>query len=252
MDSQYEVKLPMFEGPLDLLLSLIRENKIDIYDIPIAFITNQYLQYLKMMKDFNIDVAGEFLVMAATLIYIKSRMLLPIDEQGEEEEEDPRLELVQRLIEYQSYKDAAFALKEREAEWRHFYIKEPMVEDDETSQYELSLINLSPYDLLNAFNNILKKSPTDTEQVTRETLTIKDKIAVIIERIEKKENIRFDELFVSEISRMEKIVTFLALLEVLRLGLVRAYQKGEFGSIWLQRNNNFEDDYKEMEIGNEI
>src|SRR5512135_40056 len=113
MEDLYNIKLPAFEGPLDLLLHLIRENKVDIYDIPISFITHRYLEYIEMMKELNLEIAGEFLVVAATLIHIKSRMLLPLDEQAAPEEmEDPRLELVQRLLEYQAYKDAATILRE--------------------------------------------------------------------------------------------------------------------------------------------
>ncbi|MCG6551059.1 MAG: segregation/condensation protein A [Candidatus Magnetominusculus sp. LBB02] len=233
-----KIKLDVFEGPLDLLLSLINKNKIDIYDIPIAFITGQYLQYLNKMSELNIDIAGEFIVMAATLIHIKSKMLLPEEERaGQEEEEDPRMELVQRLIEYQSYKDAAFSLKEREAVWENIFSKEPECELEEAGRAQQQpLINLNLYDLVKAFRCIIDKKPFIVGQITKETLTIKDKIAIITERLEfENEKIMFDSLFADAASKMEVIMTFLALLEILRLGLAFAFQEGEFSHIWIRR-----------------
>src|SRR5512146_1553806 len=124
MEDLYKIKLPVFEGPLDLLLHLIRENKIDIYDIPISFITGRYLEYIALMKELNLEIAGEFLVMAATLVHIKSRMLLPVDEHaGDEEREDPRLELVQRLLDYQTFKEASCILREKEEEAQNFLFR---------------------------------------------------------------------------------------------------------------------------------
>ena len=132
MEDLYSVKLPVFEGPLDLLLHLIRENKVDIYDIPISLITGQYLHYIEMMKELDLEIAGEFIVMAATLIHIKSRMLLPADEESPPEAmEDPRLELVQRLIEYQKYKEAAGDFRKREDEWLRVFHRDPLSEADE-------------------------------------------------------------------------------------------------------------------------
>jgi len=235
MDELYKIKLPAFEGPLDLLLHLIRENKIDIYDIPIAFITGQYLEYIEMMKELDLEIAGEFLVMAATLIYIKSRMLLPPDEEVTPEEvEDPRLELVQRLLEYQAFKDAASILKEREDEWLKVFDREPAEADDgESAPDELYLFDINMYDLLGAFKKILDSTPEEVLTITREALTVKDKISLIIEMLENIESIRFEELFKDNVTRTQMIVTFLALLEILRLGLARAYQEKEFGNIWI-------------------
>jgi segregation and condensation protein A len=232
----YKIKLDIFEGPLDLLLALIHKNKIDIYDIPIAFITGQYLEYLALMKDLNIDIAGDFIVMAATLIHIKSKMLLPADERGgQEEEEDPRLELVQRLIEYQSYKEAAFTLKEKEAVWENIFSKEPEWELGESkARPEPYLINLNLYDLLKALQCVIDKKPFETGSITKETLTIKDKIAIIMERLElEKEKILFYSLFTDTATKMEVIITFLALLEILKLGLAYVFQDGEFSHIWI-------------------
>ncbi len=236
MEDHYQIKLPIFEGPLDLLLSLIKENKIDIYDIPIAFITHQYLQYLEMMKELNLEIAGEFLVMAATLINIKSRMLLPVEEQEDEEEEDPRNELVQRLLEYQSFKEAAFSLREKEDEWEHFYTRKPLwIENGEPFLSEFSFSDLSVYNLLSAFKELLEKTKTPLEAVliNKETLTIKDKIAIILDKLEEEAMIRFDALFSDDRSKIQFIVTFLALLEILRLGLAKVFQKEGFGNIWV-------------------
>jgi segregation and condensation protein A len=237
MEDLYTIKLPAFEGPLDLLLHLIRENKIDIYDIPISFITGRYLEYIGMMKELNLEIAGEFLVMAATLIQIKSRMLLPPEEAAEgsaEQVEDPRLELVQRLIEYQAYKDAASILKEREDESLRIFSRGP--EDgpgEEEGEAEPYLFDVNIFDLLVAFKEVLDTAPAEMRTITRETLTVKDKMFLIVDLLESSESIRFEELFGKGATRSQLIVTFLALLELLRLGLARVYQEKEFGYIWI-------------------
>ncbi len=235
MEEIYNIKIPAFEGPFDLLLHLIKENKVEIYDIPIALITNQYLQYIEMMKELNLDIAGEFLVTAATLIHIKSKMLLPVDEESSsEEQEDPRLELVQRLLEYQSFKDVAFGLREREEEWSSVFYREPITEKEAGAEEpELCLFDVNLFDLLGAFKKMLDKAPSDIVEITRAALTVKDKISLIMEMIEDKETVRFEDLFKEDKSRAQLIVTFVALLEVIRLGLIRAYQEKDFGNIWL-------------------
>ncbi len=233
----YQVKIPVFEGPLDLLLHLIKENKIDIYDIPIALITRQYLEYLELMKELNLDIASEFLVMAATLIYIKSRMLLPKDESGEVTEEDPRLELVERLLEYQAIKEAALELKEREEEWSGVLRRPDIgVEDepaDEDNVKELYLFDLNIFDLLSAFKKLVEKLPPEVIEISPETLTVKDRISYILEQLEQRESLRFEDLFEGMRTKDALIVTFLALLELLKLGLVRAYQERPFSIIWI-------------------
>ncbi len=235
-------KLPVFEGPLDLLLHLIKENKIDIYDIPIALITQQYLKYLELMKELNLDIAGEFLVMAATLIYIKSRMLFPPDEtQTEEPVEDPKAELVRRLLQYQAFKEASIDLRGREDVWRNIFHRSIPLEEA-GAEHEPLLLEVSLFDLISAFKNLLSKAPPETIEITRETLTVADKINHILERLEKDNGVRFEELFVGNDScpegnytRMTLIVTFLALLEVVRLGLAKVYQEKAFGTIWIVR-----------------
>jgi len=225
----YNIKIPVFEGPFDLLLHLIRENKIDIYDIPIALITGRYLQYIEMMKELNLELAGEFLVMAATLIQIKSRMLLPLDEEvSSEEQEDPRLELVNRLLEYQTFKEVASDLRKREEEWMNVFHKEPASDDT-----ELCLFDLNLFDLLGAFKKILDTASPELISITKEILTVKDKMSIIMEILEGQEAIRFEEIFKEGSTRIQLIVTFVALLELIRLGLAKAYQEKEFGNIWV-------------------
>jgi segregation and condensation protein A len=239
MEDLYNIKIPVFEGPFDLLLHLIRENKIDIYDIPIALITGQYLQYIEIMKELNLEIAGEFLVMAATLIHIKSRMLLPPDEEVPSEElEDPRLELVQRLLEYQTFKEAALSLRKREEEWMKVFRKEPI--SGEAEEGELYLFDINLFDLLEAFKKILDKAPPDIVAITKETLTVKDRMSVIMEILEGQEAVRFEEIFKvgidsqrEGITRIQLIITFIALLELIKLGLAKAYQEREFGNIWV-------------------
>lgn len=230
MEEVYNIKIPVFEGPFDLLLHLIKENKIDIYDIPIAHITTQYLQYIEMMKELNLEIVGDFLVMAATLIHIKSRMLLPPDEEATlEEQEDPRLELVQRLLEYQTFKKAASNLKEKEEEWKKVFFKEPLSDEGE----ELYLVDVNLFDLMGAFKKLLETVSPDIVTITKETLTVKDRMSVIMDLIEGIEAMRFEEFFRESKTRIQLIVTFVALLELIRLGLVKAYQEREFGNIWL-------------------
>jgi segregation and condensation protein A len=235
MEEIYNIKIPVFEGPLDLLLHLIRENKIDIYDIPISLITHHYLKYLEIMKELNLDIAGEFLAMAATLIYIKSRMLIPPDEEvPPEEQEDPRQELVERLIEYQKFKEAAVQLKEKEEEWTKVFQRESVLDEEEG---EIYLSDVSLFDLIGALKKILETAPPEVGTITKETLTVKDKMSIIIEMIEGQEALRFEELFKGNITRAQLIVTFIALLELIRLGLLRAYQERHFSNIWVIKQN---------------
>ncbi|RMG72459.1 MAG: segregation/condensation protein A [Nitrospirae bacterium] len=241
-DVGYRIKIPVFEGPLDLLLHLIKENEIDIYDIPIAEITKQYLEYLELMKELNLEIAGEFLVMAATLIQIKTRMLLPVDEDvPPEEREDPRIELVEKLLEYQAFKNASLDLQERLQERSRQFWREPL-EIEDSGPDEPFLFDVHIYDLIAAFKRVLENAPPEMVQVTRETLTVKDRINYIIETLEDKSPVRFEELFEPGASRQILIVTFLALLEVLRFGIARAYQERDFGIIWIIKEEDGEEE----------
>mgnify|MGYP000894067078 FL=1 len=234
----YSVKLDAFEGPLDLLLHLIRKNEVDIYDIPIALITRQYLDYLKLMKELNLDLAGDFLVMATTLLQIKSRMLLPVldPDEGEEEQEDPRAELVRRLLEYQCYRDAGLELGARELLGREVFARpctdgcclEGFVSPADDGPFELDLFELSE-----AFNRLLARLPMARahEVTARETLSIVDAINELLTRLDSKESLAFEQLFETCSDRERVIVMFLALLELCRLKLLKVIQNGRFGSI---------------------
>jgi len=232
--NSFHFKLPVFEGPLDLLLHLIKENKIDIYDIPIVEITGQYLVYIDLLKDLNLEIAGEFLVMAATLIHIKSKMLLPPDEEeSEESAEDPRAELVKRLLEYQAYKESSAHLRKREEIWKHIF-RRPIPERNELEfDAEPMLVEANVFDLLSAFKKLLEKAPEQAIEITRETLTVSDKINYIVACLENEDGIRFEDLFKEGLTKITLVVTFLALLEIVRLGLAKIYQEQSFGIIWV-------------------
>jgi len=227
-------KLPDFEGPLDLLLHLIRENKIDIYDIPIVDITRQYMVYIELMKELNLEIAGDYLVMAATLIHIKSRTLLPpAEEEAEEPEEDPRSELVMRLLEYQTYKESSLSLRKREEIWKNVFHRGLPDKNEFEFEPEPVLFEANVFDLISAFQKMLEKAPEQNLEITRETLTVADKINYIVEQIENVDGVRFEDLFEEGFTKVTLLVTFLAVLEVVRLGLVKIYQESAFGLIWL-------------------
>ncbi len=229
----YKVKLDVFEGPLDLLLYLIKKNEFDIFDIPIAVITEQYLEYIKLMKALNLDVAGEFLVMAATLMQIKSKMLLPSgDEEEEQEQEDPRAELVRRLLEYQQYKEAASQLQEREMLERDVFARKFVPEELKVQIETETLIEVSAYDLIEAFREVLKEVPEDlTHEITLDKLSVTEKIHQLLDMLTGTKSLTFQSLFPSVSSKSELIITFLAVLELIRLKLIRAYQGKPFGVI---------------------
>ncbi len=230
--TDYAVKIPTFEGPLDLLLHLIKKDEINICDIPIALITRQYLSVLDLMKDLNLAVAGEFLVMAATLIHIKSKMLLPPALTDEEEEEgDPRAELVRRLLEYQRYKEAAEAMGTRELEWREIFGRSPAPGEAPPSD-EVDLVDLSLFDLIEALREIMERAPERKGlEIVVDELSVQDRMGLILDRLEKQESLIFASLFEEDKTRPALIVTFLALLELIRLKTVRVVQTELFGAI---------------------
>jgi segregation and condensation protein A len=240
MDNDYKVKLDIFEGPLDLLLYLIKKDEIDIYDIPIERITRQYLEYLDAFKILDLDVAGDFVVMAANLIYIKSRSLLPKDQQPPDEqaeEDDPRWELVRQLIEYKKFKDAAAHLQIRELEREGLF---PRTAEKPETVAERPLGEVSIFDLINAFNTALKRldKPEDLREIFEENFTVSDKIDLIMKMTSAGVPLRFSELLANVASRTEVVVTFLALLELVRLKQIRAQQSEAFGDIELVRSES--------------
>ena len=236
----YKVKLEIFEGLLDLLLHLIKEEQLDIYDIPITRITEQYLEYLNLMEMMDLEIAGEFLVMAATLMQIKSRMLLPPDPEGvETEEADPRAELIRRLLAYKAFKEAAQKLKGFEEE-RGLVFTRPGMEalDGEPAAVwsDGPMVNVSLFDLLSAFTKILKGLPKDTfHEVVRDEFTVAEKIEDIVRRLSMERAIRFRQLFRAAKNKMEAITIFLALLELIRLKQVNVAQAGHFEDIEITR-----------------
>jgi segregation and condensation protein A len=229
-----KIHLPVFEGPLDLLLYLIRREKIDIHDIPIAPITRQYMEYLEVMKELNLDIAGEFMVMAATLIHIKSKMLVPIDPteaEGEEEQEDPRDALVRRLLEFQRYKEAAGILHEkgqiRAATWTRPDTALPVFDDAGEEMLEAGL-----FDLISAFKELLERRKTLlSHEVESEGKSIEQRMEEVLALLKEGESLEFLELFQAQNTKADMIVTFLALLELIRLKRVKIYQRGLFGPI---------------------
>lgn len=229
----YKVKLEIFEGPLDLLLYLIKKNEVDIYNIPIAVITEQYLEYIEVMKTLNLDIAGEFLLMAATLVHIKSRMLLPPSEETDEEEEDgedPRGELVRRLLEYQRYKDAASVLGDRIVLGRDVFARGHL--PLEGMEEGVGLMDVSIFSLMEALKDVLERAPKEVVvDVTVEKTTITDKINLIMEFLEEKGGITFYSLFPTGVKRADIILTFLALLELVRMRMVKVYQSQVDGVI---------------------
>ena len=228
----YEVKLERFEGPLDLLLHLIQRDEIDIYDIPIARITQQYLKYIEIMQLLDLDVAGEFLVMAATLMRIKAKMLLPTPPAGEEEEIDPRDELVRRLLEYRQFKEASGTLKTREERRRLEYERGQVPGDEEAGPLPLAPATL--FHLLDALNRVLSRLPARAVlELEAEAYDIEDKIKRIHSRVRVAGRLSFETLLAECRSRLEMIVTFLALLELLKLHRVTAVQDANFGEIVL-------------------
>ena len=229
----YKVQLDIFEGPLDLLLHLIRTQEIDIYDIPIASITDQYLQYLQIMRDLSISVAGEFLYMAATLIYIKSRMLLPPDPTaGSEESEDPRQELVQQLLEHEKFKNAAQLLYERETVELSVWPRG----ENEFENEEQEMVSANVFDLLKTFHSIMERYKDQIVlEVEREGITLDQKIDEIRRLLLVQREFLFSMFFERRLSRIHLVVTFLALLELVKRQELRLYQKGMFEDIRIVR-----------------
>jgi len=232
-DEHYRVRLEdIFEGPMDLLVHLIKKHEVDIYDIPIALITKQYLEYLEWMKTMNIDVAGDFLVMASTLAQIKSRMLIPAHE-NENDDEDPRLELVRPLEEYLRMKSAAERLSERDLLGEDTFVRNPGQEDYLLNP-EDAVISVGLFELIDAFQKILENiTPGGRIEINADTITVRDRIVQIVDIFEARGSVTFNELFSKNADKSEVIVTFLAILEMVRLALVQVVQHTRSGIIRL-------------------
>lgn len=234
--SELRIRLPVFEGPLDLLLYLIKKDELDIYDIPIERITRQYLDYLQFMKMLDLEVAGEFLVVASTLVYIKSRTLLPKDLQPPEEdaeEDDPRWDLIRQLVEYKKFKDAAWQLHMKQLEQEKTYQRGAEVIVPERAAGSAIVGDLGIFDLINAFQKVLARvnQSEDLKEIFEERFTVGDKINTIQQMMATRERIFFEDLFIDVASRTEIVVTFLALLELIRLKFLRVTQADPFAEI---------------------
>ncbi|MFA5524256.1 MAG: segregation/condensation protein A [Tissierellales bacterium] len=244
---EYKVVLEAFEGPLALLMHLIEKEKVDIYDIPIAKITDQYIEYIKTMENIDLNMTSEFLVMAATLLEIKSKMLLPSsgkdDEQLEIDEIDPREELVRRLLEYKKYKAIADELKAKgDIQNRVFFKpKEELEEFMEQGDFELENVDFK--ELFLAYINVLNRSKDEKKEINlteiqRDELTIEDCMDNLEKLIKEKEKIMFEELFYNDISRIEVVIMFLAILELIKLKEIKVIQEQNFGDIIIKKNIN--------------
>jgi segregation and condensation protein A len=237
--TDYKVKFEVFEGPLDLLLYLIKKEEVDIYDVNLTQLATQFIEYIELMRLLDLDIAGEFLVMASTLMYIKSRELLPIDEQvvveGEDEGEDPRWELIRQLVEYKKFKDAAAQLQALEIRQENSYPRlpvKPEFDSDPGLKADASL-----FDLINAVNMVLKRTPQREElrDIFEDKWSVSEKIESLLQALRERSMLKFSELFANATSRSEVVVTFLALLELIRLKQLIAIQPEAFGEIEISR-----------------
>jgi segregation and condensation protein A len=234
VETPYEVKLDhVFEGPMDLLIHLIKKNEVDIYDIPIALITDQFLSYMNLLKSLNIDFAGDFIVMAATLTQIKSKMLLPSHGEDPEGEDDPRLEIARPLLEYLQMKSAAESLAKRNLLGEHTFTRPPG-NPEFLSDTEQEIVKVGLFELMDAFQKILENVPEGHHiDLTEDTISIKDRITQIVDILDEKSTITLDELFAANAGKREAIITFLAVLEMVRLSLVTIAQHVQSGIIRL-------------------
>lgn len=238
-----EFKLQVFEGPLDLLLHLLDKNKVSIYDIPIVEITNQYMDYIRQMREHDLNIMSEFMVMAATLLDIKSRMLLPVDETEEEEGEDPRAELVQQLLEYKLYKCMAFELKDRQVDASRVFYKEPSI-PEEVAAYQPPIdtqelvADLSLNQLNDIFKSVLRRQKDKIDpirskfgEIKKEEISMEDKMTYLTEYAMQHRSFSFRQLLEKQSSRLEIIVTFLAILELMKAGTILISQEHTFDDI---------------------
>ena len=237
--AEYKVKFEVFEGPLDLLLYLIKKEEVDIYQVNLTRLATQFIEYIETMRLLDLEIAGEFLVMAATLMYIKSRELLPVDQQaqveGEEDGEDPRWELIRQLVEYKKFKDAAAQLQTLEARQEDVFPRLPG-----TLEFDLEAPSRQPaslFDLVNAVNVVLKRfgEHGDRRDIFEDKWSVSEKIEALLRALSERSSIRFSELFEGVTSRSEVVVTFLALLELIRLKQITALQNEPFGEIEICR-----------------
>ena len=239
--SEYRVQFEVFEGPLDLLLHLVKKQEVDIYQVNLLRIATEFVTYIEQMRELDLEIAGEFVVMAATLLYIKSRELLPVDKQvavavEDEDTEDPRWELIRRLVEYKKFKDAAQFLGTQEAKADEFFATNPELPDLE-APVAPSIGQVGIFDLIRAFQRVLKRfeNTTDIREIVSDRYTVADKIEHLLEAIPVGGRVRFESLFSDAASRVEVIVTFLAMLELMKLNHLQVEQEQMLGEIIVLR-----------------
>ncbi|MBM3824155.1 MAG: chromosome segregation protein ScpA [Verrucomicrobia bacterium] len=241
--AEYKVQFDIFEGPLDLLLYLVKKEEVDIYQVNLTKIATQFIEYIDLMRQLDLEIAGEFLVMASTLMYIKSRELLPVDQQAappeEEEGEDPRWELIRQLVEYKKFKDAAAGLQTKEHLQESLYSRLPSQSEFE-AETPKSPVQISIFELVRAVSSILKRfdSRDSTSEIMADPWTVSEKIESLRSMLETRPRFRFAELFDQTTSRGEVIVTFLALLELIRLKHVGVAQPEAFSEIEIVRSDS--------------
>ena len=239
--AENKVQLDIFEGPLDLLLYLVKKEEVDIYEVNLTKIATQFIEYIDVMRELDLEVAGDFLVMAATLMYIKSRELLPVDQQAQVEEEadgdDPRWELIRRLVEYKKFKDAAAHLQEMESVQENVFPRLPG-KLEFAQEGPVAKPDVSVFDLINAVSSILKRinQREQTRDVFEDKWTVSDKIDHLMKLVKDRPRLRFSELFADNTSRLEVVTTFLALLELIRLKVLTALQPEPFSEIEIAAN----------------
>jgi segregation and condensation protein A len=244
--AEYKVKFEVFEGPLDLLLYLIKKEEVDIYEVNLTSLATQFIEYIETMRMLDLEIAGEFLVMAATLMYIKSRELLPVEQQaqieGEEEGEDPRWELIRQLVEYKKFKDAAAQLQALEAAQENVFPRQPGKIEFESANAPAKP-DVSIFDLLNAVNVVLQriaKKEASAREIFEDKWTVSEKIELVMKLTNERPRLKFSELFSETMSRTEVVVTFLALLELIRLKQLVCAQPESFGEIEISRRPSAE------------
>jgi segregation and condensation protein A len=233
--AEYKVQFEVFEGPLDLLLYLIKKEEVDIYEVNLTKLATQFIEYIDVMRMLDLEIAGEFLVMASTLMYIKSRELLPREQQAEnpeeEEGEDPRWELIRQLVAYKKFKDAAIQLQAREIEQEHIFPRLPVREEIKAEEVQREQVSI--FDLVNAVSEILKRvnKREDLREIFEDKFSVSEKIEMLVKMIAEKPVLHFAELFPEEASRPEIVCTFLAVLEMIRMKKLVCRQSEDFGTI---------------------
>ncbi|MFL2859257.1 MAG: segregation and condensation protein A [Pontiellaceae bacterium] len=238
-NDEYNIALEVFEGPLDLLLYLIKKEELDIHDIPIGRITDQYLEYLNLMKVLDLNIAGDFIVMSSTLMLIKSRMLLPITERPEEEEEeDPRWDLVKQLLEYKKFKDVAEHLEELETNMENIFVREGSHVQLGTAP-DVDLQDASVFDLITALNDALENiGEENIQEIFAEEYTVSQKVNYITETLRITKRLSISDLFNGMLSRQEIVCTFLAVLELMKINKIKTIQNESFGAIMIESSKN--------------